>query len=268
MKLPYFRVFPADYETDEVVKLMSPAEEGLYWRFLRHSWMNGSIPADESELASVGRVTLAVLRKLWPRVSRCFHPLDSDASRLVNPRQEKERAKALGKSESARTSVSQRKDRQTQNVPEKSYERTYERNENVVLRAYGSGCVSSSESEFSLNGEPKNGAGTVTPVDVDVNLENKILETAKRLIARHKNRACSFKEACDKLRTISRNEPKSKRMSVLDEVDVMHERWCESEHWTKDGGTFQKGLDSWLLPSKRRWEVPPKQSALVEDLFH
>jgi preprotein translocase subunit SecD len=48
------------------------------------------------------RVERSYLDGLWPRVGRCFAPSESDASRLVNRRQEQERTQAVQKSENNR----------------------------------------------------------------------------------------------------------------------------------------------------------------------
>lgn len=108
---------------------MDDRELGFYMRCLNHSWVNGSLPADQDELARVMRCTKTYLSKVWARVSRCFEPSENDASRLVNGRQEKERQKALEKSVKATESIRIR----------------YERSKDVVPRALarvGSGSVS------------------------------------------------------------------------------------------------------------------------------
>jgi uncharacterized protein YdaU (DUF1376 family) len=92
-KLPYFEWYPADCDTDENVKGMDDREIGFYLRCLNHSWINGSIPADPGELARVMSRSPHYVRQVWQRVGRCFKP-GSDPLRLVNGRQEEQRARA------------------------------------------------------------------------------------------------------------------------------------------------------------------------------
>lgn len=115
-KLPYFRWFPADAETDEEYSAMDDAEVGFYHRCLNKSWINHGLPAVPAELARVLRVSPAYLRKMWERVGRKFEP-SSDSGRLVNRRQEEERSKAVRKSEQATESIRTRYGRSTDVVP-------------------------------------------------------------------------------------------------------------------------------------------------------
>lgn len=73
--------------------------------------------------------------KMWKRVGRCFISSPDDPSRLVNKRQEEERAKAIQTSERNTAAVRTR------------YERRYERSQNVEQRAYESESVSDSGSK-------------------------------------------------------------------------------------------------------------------------
>ena len=104
-KLDYFKCFPAHYETDEKVKVMNLAEEGLYWRCLRHAWLNDGLPIDIRERSVVLGVSIKELNKLWPKVGRCFA---TSNGRLVNPRQEGEREAALSKSRNNARAASKR----------------------------------------------------------------------------------------------------------------------------------------------------------------
>lgn len=77
---------------------MTDAELGFFHRCLNRSWINNGLPADPAELARLLKVTPAYLRKVWERVGQKFSEVDG---RLVNPRQELERSKAISKSEQA-----------------------------------------------------------------------------------------------------------------------------------------------------------------------
>jgi uncharacterized protein YdaU (DUF1376 family) len=107
-KLPYYSMYPSDFDTDEKVRGMTDEEVGFFVRCLNHSWINGSIPADLDELARILQRDSKYVHRVWRRVGRCFvSPIDQQ-DRLVNPRQEEERALAEQKSEKAREKVNKR----------------------------------------------------------------------------------------------------------------------------------------------------------------
>ena len=97
--LPYFRWFPADAIADEKYRTLNDAELGLYHRCLDHAWLNGGIPANLDELAALFNRSRSQLQKIWPKVSRCWYESNG---RLLNRRQEDERAHAIEKSEANR----------------------------------------------------------------------------------------------------------------------------------------------------------------------
>lgn len=104
--LEYFKCYAARYETDEKVKVLGLSEEGLYFRCLRHAWLNDGLPNDLGLLAEMVHATRKEIDRYWPRVSKCF--VLSENGRLVNPRQEEEREKALLKSNKAARSAGMR----------------------------------------------------------------------------------------------------------------------------------------------------------------
>lgn len=99
--LPYFKWYPAEAEADALYASMNDQELGFYHRCLNRSWTNTGLPADQGELARVMRVSPTYLRKVWDRVGRCYFPVEDNPARLINPRQEMERALAQHKSEQA-----------------------------------------------------------------------------------------------------------------------------------------------------------------------
>lgn len=145
--LPYYKMYPADAETDENFRAMTDEELGFYWRCLNHCWINGSLPADPEERARVMRTPQEIADRLWKRVGKCFVEFAEDSIRVVNRRQEKEREEARSKSEKARLSVASRKDRRDTNVIRTLYERTT----NDPIRAYESDYVSGSENSKEEN---------------------------------------------------------------------------------------------------------------------
>lgn len=104
-KLPYFRWFPADAETDERYALMGAAELGLYHKCLNKCWINNGLPVEMSQLCKVLGWSKGQVAKSWERVSTCFFERDG---RLYNRRQEEERTHAKTKSVKATSAVQTR----------------------------------------------------------------------------------------------------------------------------------------------------------------
>lgn len=138
--LPFYKMYPKDFDTDEKCRGMSLEEAGLYLFALNHAWVNGGLPSEDEQVGRVLRLTVKEVRYIWPQVKQLFE-LYPDG-RLRNPRQEKEREAARSKSEAATRSVRHRYERNT-NV-DRSYE---DRRQNVVIRASESVFSSSSQEE-------------------------------------------------------------------------------------------------------------------------
>jgi hypothetical protein len=79
------------FEGDENARRLSLAEEGMFHRMLRLAWMNGSIPADLTQLSQLIRCRPTTLQKAWPNLSKLWVNDEADPSRLRNKKQEKER---------------------------------------------------------------------------------------------------------------------------------------------------------------------------------
>lgn len=87
-RAPAFQWYPKDCDTDESVRGMDDREFGFYMRCLNHSWLNEGLPADLAELARVIGRPPAYVRKVWPRVGRCFSEKNG---RFFNEKQEAQR---------------------------------------------------------------------------------------------------------------------------------------------------------------------------------
>lgn len=111
--LPYFRWYPADAEVDEKYIMMTNEELGFFHRCLNKSWRNGGIPADPCARARLFSQPQRIIDKLWEVVGKCFVESTADPSRLVNPRQEKEREYAQTKSARASKAIRTRYDSNT-----------------------------------------------------------------------------------------------------------------------------------------------------------
>ena len=123
-KLPFYKMYPADADTDENFRRLTNEELGVYWRCLNHAWVNDGLPSNPEEIAKLLRESPAKFKKVWRSLESCF---SISGDRYVNKRQENERKEAIAKSEKATKSVRTR----------------YERKSNVGIRASGSGSVSS-----------------------------------------------------------------------------------------------------------------------------
>lgn len=107
-RLPYFPFYPQDFLGDGKVRLMSPAEVGIYVRLLCHEWLEGPLPDDLPRLARIAGATVDEMEAAWPQVRECFE--SGDDGHLVQPRLEEERKKALAKREQARQAARARWD--------------------------------------------------------------------------------------------------------------------------------------------------------------
>lgn len=101
-KLPYFKWYPADADTDENFRLMTDEEIGFCVRCLNHAWINGGIPAEPAERARAFKKTPVQLARLWRRVGKCFVAHPDDDSRLINRRLHKERLEANQRAEACK----------------------------------------------------------------------------------------------------------------------------------------------------------------------
>jgi len=105
--LPYYPFYVDDFDEDPNVLAMNLSEVGLYILALNESWKRGSIPSDPAALAIMIRRKPAEVKRAWPKVEPCWIKC-AYPGRLVNPRQERERASALEKSAKASLSAQSR----------------------------------------------------------------------------------------------------------------------------------------------------------------
>ena len=95
-KAPAYQWYPKDYDSDELVKLMTYEEQGIYRKLLDHQWLEGSIPANVDHLAGLlglrGPDAVRFASVMWPRIAVKFH---GRGARLTNSRMEREREKRM-----------------------------------------------------------------------------------------------------------------------------------------------------------------------------
>ena len=100
-KLPYYPLYVDDFDEDPFVLEMNLQEVGLYQLSLNEAWKRGSIPDDPRALAMLIRREPREVARAWPKVRARFVE-NGTPGRMVNPRQELERVKAIKKSSQAK----------------------------------------------------------------------------------------------------------------------------------------------------------------------
>lgn len=65
MSLPYYSMYPKDFDSDDAVRAMEDCELGLYIRCLNHSWINDGLPADPEEIRRRFRDTPEEFARKW-----------------------------------------------------------------------------------------------------------------------------------------------------------------------------------------------------------
>lgn len=91
-KSPAYQWYPSDAAIDGDYQALADDERGIFHRLLDFAWMNDGIPADVGEVARILQRRRALVDRWWPRLSRMFVSHSSKVDRLVNKRQERERA--------------------------------------------------------------------------------------------------------------------------------------------------------------------------------
>jgi uncharacterized protein YdaU (DUF1376 family) len=105
---PAFQFYPKDFLTDEAVAVMSDEELGFYFRCLCYAWLNDGLPADPDRLARVLGRTREHVSRMWQAVGCCWHIDLQRQDRLVNRRQEAQRAQYQSLSEERRNAANKR----------------------------------------------------------------------------------------------------------------------------------------------------------------
>lgn len=95
---PAFSLYPKDIASDERCQLMDLDEFGAYMRLLCHAWIEGSIPSDPTRLARLLGVGGAKFAAVWPAVAPCWEASEVEPGRLIQSRQERQRAEQLARS--------------------------------------------------------------------------------------------------------------------------------------------------------------------------
>lgn len=240
-QLPYMKWHCSDAENDEAWRLMSFAERGLYMTLLDYSWMNAGLPPDSDDICRAVGARREEFDVLWVRVSRQF-PHRNELGRLVNGRQERDRAEAVEKSQKCTDAIRTR------------YERRYERSvkeeqpndvssQNVALRASESVSVSESVSESVI----VPGKKKVTEITERETAEFEAW-VGERL-ARHNKKTDKYLNQQALTRRFAR-DPAARR-----EFEANHDLWVQTPEWRKSHGSFAPKLWQWIEDDAWKW--PP-----------
>jgi hypothetical protein len=102
--LPYYKLYPKEFDADEHVRMMELAELGLFMRALNHAWVNDGLPLEHEAVRRLLKTGKKDFARAWPAVERCF-PVAQDGRRR-NEYQEQQRAEAMLKQVRARAASS------------------------------------------------------------------------------------------------------------------------------------------------------------------
>lgn len=80
-----------DARGDEVFMLMTYEQQGIYRALLDQQWVEGSIPSDERQLATILRLTPGKFKKCWTLISAKFQ--QTSDGRLINIKLDSQRKK-------------------------------------------------------------------------------------------------------------------------------------------------------------------------------
>ena len=95
MSLPWMRFYPAETLADEHFSGWTCEERGAWFTLLLLCWREGSIPADQTSLGRLLHLDSGDLRRVWSAIGSRFVESDDAPGRLVSPRLEDERQKAV-----------------------------------------------------------------------------------------------------------------------------------------------------------------------------
>jgi uncharacterized protein YdaU (DUF1376 family) len=238
-KLPFYSMYPSDFDVHEAVRGMTDAEVGFFVRCLNHAWMNEGIPADEEELERVipGKRSEEEFKRIWKRVSRCFVQV---GDRLVNPRQEEERAEAKERSKKSREKAEKRWGARDL-VPDDAAEDATASDQHLHSNAL------------------HNNHHSHTPCSPPVSIPESLDAAFHRLTEAFPNAA-----GVDMAAQIWINHVESGAITeaTVPEVFAGLERWRGSDLWARDDGRYITTLAKWL--HKKLWKDSPKQSAAAK----
>jgi uncharacterized protein YdaU (DUF1376 family) len=91
--LPYYLFYLGLYRSSRKVQSMGYVQRGLYRELLDECWVKGYIPDNIKELAKICHCPPSRFAQAWPRLSKCFIPLEP--GKLESERMSKEALRVL-----------------------------------------------------------------------------------------------------------------------------------------------------------------------------
>lgn len=244
-QLPFYKFYPSDFDSDERTRGMDDCEIGLYIRCLNHAWLNNGLPVDPEEIERniPGRRSSATFHKLWERVSACFVPTSD--GRLVNPRQEKERQEAIGKSKKAKASANNRWDNKHANAM-RTHVRTHFGSDTDAL-------PTQMPSQSVCNALQKSDTDN-TPIVPFRKKEAAVplVDAFQKFWELYPNKIGSD-EACRQWISLVGSDITE---TSLPEIMAGLNRWLESDQWNRDDGRYISSPVKWLR--EKKWLDNPR----------
>ena len=96
---PWLKLGVDDWLGNEAIRLLTLPERGALIDLMLYTWVRGSIPDNEGQLARLLGVTPTIFRRVWPSVQKLFVNHPTESGRLVHPGLEEQRARAEARTE-------------------------------------------------------------------------------------------------------------------------------------------------------------------------
>ena len=158
MAAHWFKKYASDYLSDSKILVLSFEQRGILETLWCFAWKDGGIPADQAQLARLLGLTPKAMRTHSGWIARFFQQHPEDATLLISPRLELERAEADSKGAKARESASVRWSKRNANASETHDGKQCEGNASSML------SESESEKEKKYPLTPKGEASPSAPL--------------------------------------------------------------------------------------------------------
>jgi len=260
------------YESDDLAMQLNECEEGLFHRMLRRSWMNGSIPADLVQLARIIRTPYLRLKRAWVRISPLWIAHDSLPGRLINLKQEAERAWVVAKSGRNSQAANERwkahKTKETADanaLPSQSERNASPSpplpNKNIEGSILPNGSLSEYKSTIQVLPAPQNVPGD--------DARMTFTETRSRLADLHESVAIEVEQVEQ-----AKKNAEALKAKLPREPDRMYELWAEAYRLRFDVVYVPTDAD-WVGMARRRKaehlgprDSPPHWETVVDNAMH
>jgi hypothetical protein len=219
-RLPYFRLFAAEFLSLEMVTAMDAAELGVFVRLLCHAWANDGLPQDRKIVERVAQASEAVVERVL-----ALGFTEGSGGRLRCPWQEIERAWAQGRSVKAQASARTRWD--GDGSPQTPLLKTEEKREEDTRRDNTRSIPSAMRTQCERNANASNNG----------NGFDDFWKAYPRKVAKQ-----------DAEKAWSKLKPDAELQRL---IRASVERQAQSKDWRKDGGQFIPYPATWL--NGKRW---------------